>query len=175
MDVLLALNPQGFNFKRKYKVIPPRSRNIISQQLVSKHRNSFECDLLVDHFKSLPNISYLDPCNDIHMDKSSLPSGREPLWIEELEELPSYDILNLIKKDHILEHETVTLIYDKYNLNELRQQEVEDFCHQNQWSLNHFMDYFGCEDQVIILFELNPLFELISRGRNHIIFVTNGK
>ena len=148
---------------------------MISQQLVSKHRNSFECDLLVDHFKSLPNISYLDTCNDIKLDKLSLPVGREPLWIEEMKEQATNDILDLIKTDHIFDCESVTLIYDKYNLKAERQQEVEDFCHQNGWSLNHFMDYFGCEDQVIILFECNPLFELVSRGRNQIIFVTNDK
>ena len=129
----------------------------------------------MEHFKSLPNVSYLNSCNDIKLDKLSLPAGREPIWIEEIKEQPLYDILNLIRKSHILEHEAVTLIYDKYSLNEMRQKEVEEFCLQNSWSLYHFMDYFGCEDQVIILFECNPLFELVSRGRNQIIFVTNHK
>ena len=175
IDVLLALNPQGVNFKRKFQIIPPKSKDTISQQLIEKHRNSFECDLLVEHFKSLPKSSYLDNCNDIKLDKLYLPPGREPVWIEEIQEQSIEYILGILKKDHILEHETVTLIYDKFILNEERRIEVDEFCHLNKWSTIHFMDYYGCEDQAIILFEINPLFELISRGRNQIIFVTNHK
>ena len=38
IDVLLALNPQGVNFKRKFQIIPPKSKDTISQQLIEKHK-----------------------------------------------------------------------------------------------------------------------------------------
>ena len=82
-------------------------------------------------------------------------------------------IFGSIKKEHILGHETVTLIYNKHGLRNERREKVEQFCLENGWTLHHYSHFFGCEDQVIILFECSPLFELISRGRNQVIFITN--
>ena len=65
-----------------------------------KHRNSFECDNIVEHFKSLPNTSYLDTNNDLKTDQSSLPTGRIPLWIEEIIELPVETIFECIKEKY---------------------------------------------------------------------------
>ena len=56
LDFLVALNPQGVKFKSKFRVVPPKNKNTLSQQLIYKHRNSFECDSIIEHFKSLPNI-----------------------------------------------------------------------------------------------------------------------
>ena len=175
LDFLVALNPQGIKFKSKFKVIPPKHKNTLSQQLISKHRNSFECDCIVEHFKSLPNTSYLDTCNDLRLERSSLPTGRTPVWFDENFEIPVEKIFECIKQDHILQHETVTLIYNKYGLREERREAVEQFCIQNNWCFQHYSHFFGCEDQVIILFECSLLFELISRGRNQVIFITNNK
>ena len=128
IDFLIAINPQGVKFKNKFKVIPPKSPNTLSQQLVNKHRNSFECDLFIEHFKSIPKTSYLDTCNDLSLQKQNLPPGRVPVWIDELEEQPVEVILELIKKDHILDHETVTLIYNEYGLCNERKENVEQYC-----------------------------------------------
>ena len=84
LDFLVALNPQGVKFKSKFKVVPPKNKNTLSQQLIYKHRNSFECESVVEHFKSLPNTSYLDTCNDFKLEKSNLPTGSTPLWFEEI-------------------------------------------------------------------------------------------
>ena len=51
----------------------------------------------------------------------------------------------------------------------------KEYCLENGWRFQHYSYYFGCEDQVIILFECSLLFELITRGRNEVIFVTNNK
>ena len=173
IDFLIALNPQGIKFKNKFKVVAPTSKSTISQQLIYKHRNSFECDCVVEHFKSLPKTSYLDTCNDLKAEESSLPVGRTPLWIEEITEITVETILECIKKDHILADETVTLIYDKHGLRNERKENLESFCQRNGWRFYHYSHFFGCEDQVIILFECSLLFELISRGRNQVIFITN--
>ena len=77
LDFLVALNPQGVKFKSKFRVVPPKNKNTLSQQLIHKHRNSFECDNIVEHFKSLPNTSYLDTNNDLKTEQSSL------MWLSE--------------------------------------------------------------------------------------------
>ena len=173
VDFMVALNPQGVNYKSKFKVIPPKNKNTLSRQLVHKHRNSFECDSVLEHFKSLPNTSYLDTCNDLKTERSSLPTGRTPIWFEEITEIAIATIFKCIKDDHLLEFETVTLIYDKYGLSNQRKESVEQFCQKFGWRFYHYSHFFGCEDQVIILFECSLLFELISRGRNQVIFITN--
>ena len=47
LDFLVALNPQGIKFKSKFRIIPPTSKNTLSQQLIHKHRNSFDLWLIV--------------------------------------------------------------------------------------------------------------------------------
>ena len=174
VDLLIALNPQGIKFKNKFRVVPPKNKNTLCQQLVYRHRNSFECDSVIEHFKILPNTSYLDTSNDVKLDKSNLPTGRTPLWLEEMSEMAIEDIFDHIK-EHILAHETVTVIYDKHGLRNERMKDIEQLCCKNGWSFHHYSHFFGCEDQVIILFECSLLFELISRGRNQVIFITNNK
>ena len=129
----------------------------------------------MEHFKKLPNTSYLDTCNDVKLDILSLPLGRTPVWIEETVEQPVENIMGLIKRELVFEHETVTIIYDKFNLRDERMENMNQFCENNGWQFHHYSHYFGCEDQVIVLFECSLLFELISRGRNQVIFVTNSK
>ena len=175
LDFLIALNPQGVKFKSKFRVVPPKNKNTLSQQLIHKHRNSFECDCIVEHFKSLPNTSYLSTNNDLKTEQSSLPTGRMPLWIEEMTEVPIETIFECIKGKYILEHESVTIIYNEHGLNNERKEGLEKYCLKNEWSFQHYSHFFGCEDQVIILFECSLLFELISRGRTEVIFITNHK
>ena len=175
LDFLIALNPQGIKFKSKFKVVPPKNKRTLCQQLIYKHRNSFECDTIVEHFKSLPNTSYLDTSNDLKTEQSSLPTGRTPLWVEEIIEIPIETIFKCIQGNYIQEHETVTLIYNEHGLRDERRKNLEKYCLKNKWSFQHYSNFFGCEDQVIILFECSLLFELISRGRNEVIFITNSR
>ena len=175
LDFLIALNPQGVKFKSKFRVSPPKNKNTLSQQLLYKHRNSFECGSIIEHFKSLPNTSYLDTCYDLKMDQSSLPTGRTPLWFEQMTEIGVEDIFNNIKDEDLLENENVTLLYDKYGLPKERKEKLEQVCLKIGWKFHHYSHFFGCEDQVIILFECSLLFELISRGRNQMIFITKDK
>ena len=173
LDFLVALNPQGVKFKSKFRVVPPKNKNTLCQQLIHKHRNSFECDSIVEHFKSLPNTSYLDANNDLKIEQSRLPTGRMPLWVEEIIEAPIETIFECINGKYILEKETVTLIYNEHGLSNERRENLEKYCLENGWNCQHYSHFFGCEDQVIILFECSLLFELISRARTEVIFITN--
>ena len=109
------------------------------------------------------------------LDRLNLPTGRTTLWFEEMNEISIEAIFGSIKNEHILEHETVTLIYNKHGLRNERKENVEQYCIQNGWNFHHGSHFFGCEAQVIILFECSLLFELISRGRTQVIMITNNK
>ena len=169
------MSTQGVKFKNKFRVVPPKNKNTLSQQLIYKHRNSFECDSIIEHFKSLPNISYLDTNNDLKTEHSYLPTGHLPLWVEEIIEIPIESIFDCIKEKHISDNYTVTLIYNEHGLRNERREIVEQYCLKSGWNFKHYSYFFGCEDQVVILFECSLLFELITRGRNKVIFITNNK
>ena len=83
IDFLIALNPRGENFRCNYQVIPPKDPNTLSQQLFHRHRNCYEIALLIEHFKPIfiNAFGILDSTQDI-LDKSMLPMGRLPVWIE---------------------------------------------------------------------------------------------
>ena len=174
IELLIALNPQGINFMNDFKVIPPPSDfRTLSQQLFGRHRNSFEGFHLLEHFKRLPNTSYLDSSNDTVLDKENLPIGRLPVWLEIFGNSSDEQILEFIKSSYIYKHESVTLIFNKYELKDKRKNKVTKWCIKNGWNSKHYSYYFGCEDNVIVLFQCSMVFELISRARNQVIFVTN--
>ena len=52
---------------------------------------------------------------------------------------------------------------------------VQEFCHVNNWRYFVGPEVTGIEDQCIILYECTPGFELISRARNQLIFVSTQK
>ena len=88
IDFLIALNPRGEDFRCTYQVIPPKDPNTLSQQLFHRHRNCYEIALLIEHFKPIfiNAFGILDSTQDI-LDKSMLPMGRLPIWIERDERL----------------------------------------------------------------------------------------
>ena len=98
-----------------------------------------------------------------------------PLWVEEIVEMPIETIFKCIQEKYILAHETVTLIYNEHDLRTERKENVEQYCIQNGWNYHHGSHFFGCEAQVIILFECSLLFELMSRARTQVIMITNNK
>ena len=176
IELFIALNPQGINFTNDFKIIPPPlDFKTLSQQLFGRYRNSFEGFHLLEHFKSLPNTSYLDSSNDTVLDKENLPIGRLPVWLEIIENSSDEHILEFIKSAYISGNDSVTLIFNKYELKNKRRNKVTKWCMKNGWNSKHYSYYFGCEDNVIVLFQCSMVFELISRARNQVIFVTNAR
>ena len=113
VHLLLAVNPisgdHGFNIN--YKIIPPNNKNTLVARLCMKHRNSYLIAILLEHFKLFYKQGCLDSSKDIPLKKDSLPPGRCPVWIQRDKKVTDEVILEKIQSHHVLEHESVTLLY----------------------------------------------------------------
>ena len=118
LHLLLAVNPapvySGFN--KKFEIVPPKNKNTFVSQLFMKHRNSYLVAIFLEHFKSFYREGCLDSSTDIPLKKDNLPPGRCPVWIQRDKNVTNEFILEKIRSDHVLEHESVTLLYD-YSIN----------------------------------------------------------
>ena len=133
--------------------------------------------MLVDHWVAAgPHCSasqyfgYLDPSNDIPLDPDTLPPGRLPLWIQRGVNVSDQKVLEIIKTEHVLDHETVTLVYSNFYLR--NSQEIYKICQQNQWRIIDSHEIDGSEDEVVIIFDFDPLPEHITRAKKALILVT---
>ena len=180
VDFLIALNPQGIKFKDNFVVVPPKNTNAtLSQQLLTRHRNGYEIGIFLEHLKhNLPlkhstNHSYLDSSNDSELDPSKLPNSRLPIWIQRGVDVSNEEVLELIKSDYKFPHESITLLYDIDN--PLLDENTKEWCRINHWKYCTLLEMIGCEDQIIIILDCMPMFELISRARNQLVIVTTQK
>ena len=179
VDFLIALNPQGIKFNDNYVVVPPKNTNAtLSQQLLTRHRNGYEIGIILEILKhNQPKgtqhsyNSYLDSSNDSELDPSKLPNSRLPIWIQRGVGVRDEEVLELIKSDYKFPHESVTLVYDDID-DPVLDEKTKEWCRINHWKYCTFLEMIGCEDQVIIILDCRPLFEIISRARNQLVIVT---
>ena len=178
VDFLIALNPQGIKFNDNYVVVPPKNTNAtLSQQLLTRHRNGYEIGIILEilkhnqPLKHKTNHSYLDSSNDSELDPSKLPNSRLPIWIQRGVGVRDEEVLELIKSDYKFPHESITLVYDIDNTAVL-DEKTKDWCRINHWKYCTLLEMIGCEDQIIIILDCWPLFEIISRARNQLVIVT---
>ena len=171
VNILLAVNPgtskSGFN--RKFKILPPKNKNSLVYQLCMKHRNGYLIAIFLEHYKLFYQYGCLDSSQDIPLKEDNLPSGRSPVWIQREKSVTDESVLEQIKRDHVLEHESVTLLYNDYSIKE----NISQWCYQNNWKYIEKYEFYGCEDQVIVTFDLNYLYpEQVSRAKNGLIILT---
>ena len=170
VHLLLAVNPvpEYSLFNKKIKILPPMNENILACQLLMKHRNGYLIAIFLEHFKIFCNSVCLDSSQDIQLKKDNLAPGRCPVWIEKDKSLTDETVLEKIKRDYVLEHESVTVLYScSYSLN------ISKWCSQNNWKCIDNSEFYGCEDQVIVTFDIDILgLEEISRAKNGLIIVT---
>ena len=171
IDFMIALSAQGVKFDDKFLVIPPKdpTDNTLCQRLLTRHRNGYEISILLELLKHYPRVSYLDPDQDMELEAEKLPNSRIPIWYQRGEDVFDKEILEKIKADCIYPHETVILTYDQ---DQPISDSSKNWCLSNNWKCTENMDITGCEAQCVVIFECNPLFELVSRARNQIIFVS---
>ena len=114
VHLLLAINPApwDYGFNKNYKIIPPKNKNTLVAQLCMKHRNSYLVAIFLEHFKSFYTRGCLDSSQDIPLKKDNLPPGRCPVWIQRDKKVTDEFILEKIKNDYVLEHESVTLLHN---------------------------------------------------------------
>ena len=113
VHLLFAVNPIPYNsnFKKNFKIVPPKNKNTLVAQLFMKHRNCYHIAIFLEHFKLFHNHGCLDSSEDIPLKKDNLPPGRCPVWIQRDKSVTDEFVLEKIKSDHVLEHESVTLLY----------------------------------------------------------------
>ena len=170
IDILLALNPMSLPFKtlkNGFKVIPSKDPNTLSKQLYIRHRNNYTTAVFVDHWLPFSIHGILDSSNDLPLNPDNLPPGRLPLWIQRGVNVSDQDVLDFIKTKHVLEHETVTLLYSSH-----QKQEIDQICKQNGWRSMQESHILGSEDQVVIIFDMGADPEHVSRAKNALILVT---
>ena len=157
VHLLLAVNPAACasTFNKKIKICPPNNKNTLVSQLCMKHRNSYLIAIFLEHYKLSFKFAGLDTTHDIPLKEDNLPPGRCPVWIQRDMNIIDETVLELIKRDHVLEHESVTLLYNDYSIKE---NNISQWCYQNNWKYIEKYEFYGCEDQVIVTFDLNYLY-----------------
>ena len=173
VDIFLAANPQGRNFKQKFEMSVGNITNLHHWKLFGRHRNSLSISTLLDHYKSLyENINaYIDESNDI-LNESELPSGNKPVWIQKGKETSDYHVLQDIKENYTSGF-GVTLLYHDDCIKSTEQLEfIFGWCQDNNWKLIEAKTAAGCEDEFVITYDFPPGPEHISRARNGLIMVT---
>ena len=115
---------------------------------------------LLDEFQILPFWFSLNS----NIKKSNL---RLPIWIQRGNRIKDLDILEYIKAEHFNGTQSVTVLCNDY-CNGL----VSGWCQKNGWKCRAHTNMIGSEDKYIVSLDCVPTFELISRARNGIIFVS---
>ena len=138
VHLLLAVNPAPYtsNFNKNFKIVPPNNKNTLVSQLYMKHRNSYHIAILLEHFKIFYGFGCLDSSQDIPLKKDNLPPGRCPVWIQRDKKVTDEFILEKIKSDHVLEHESVTLLYS------INKKSVSLWCSKVRGSLTYRHAFF---------------------------------
>ena len=174
INLLLAFNPLSLSFKNSYKVILPQHPNTMACQLFVRHRNNYATSVLISHWKAAYEsiLGYVDSSNDVPLNPEILPPGRLPLWIQRRENVSYQEVIDFIKSKHVYDHETVTLIYDEELINDQQKNEINQICTNNGWKSLDRLKIYGFEDQVVVILDLIPTPEQITRAKNALIFVT---
>lgn len=181
IDVLIGVSPvsRKSNFgktKQRFSIrIPKRPRNIV-RQLPHPHRNCYEIAILLQHIKHFQEfICHLksDNINDaINFDQENLPRGNLPILINADKAMADEDILNEVKqKIEVTDCKSVTLIFSKNRGKTTRWENVQNWCQSHGWRSSESKHFFGCEDEAIVIYDVVPVFEDLSRARNLIIIV----
>ena len=163
-----------------FSIVPPDDPNTISRHLLVTHRNSFEVSCLMKHFKAyfdknLDFLSYLTPEYDIPLDKSYLPKGTLPIWIEKDESvyLEDSEVLKFIK-EYIIpsDNDSVLVVHDTKTMGKRSGCIIKE-CSKIDWIAINKGLIHGTEADFVVIYEFDPLPEEISRARKGLIFVTN--
>ena len=169
LDVLIAVNPQGIDFKQRFQVIVPTTENILARRLVGKHRNSPSISALLDHYKALfEQNSYLESSIDMELE---MPSGDLPIWIQKEKSESHYEVLKNIKDNFIASY-NVTLLYHESSASLAGLEYISQWCREHKWKFIDADKVVGSEYQFIITYNFPPGPEHISRARNGLVMVT---
>ena len=173
VDILLAANPQGRNFKQNFEMSACNVNHLHHWKLLGRHRNSLPISNLLDHYKSqYENINaYIDGSNDI-INESELPPGNIPIWIQKGSGINDEEVLKDIKRSYTHSSGVTLLYHDDCIQPTERMEFISGWCQDKNWKFVDAKTAAGCEDQFVITYDFPPGPEHISRARNGLIMVT---
>ena len=173
VDIFLAANPQGRNFKQKFEMSVGNINHLCHWKLFGRHRNSLSISILLDHYKCLyENINaYIDGSNDV-INESELPPGNNPVWIQKGSEITDHHVLQDVKGYCTLSSGVTLFYHDDCIESAERLEFISGWCQENNWKFVDAKTAAGCEDEFVITYDFPPGPEHISRARNGLIMVT---
>ena len=109
--------------------------------------------------------------SDQELDPDQLPRGHTPIWIQPPEDASQIEMMERVLKIPELAqyNNNVTVMhgYKKYDA------AVKDMCNELGYKYINDLNMTGAEDQVVILLNTNMLPEMITRGINMLVIVSN--
>ena len=167
VDVFMATNPQGRNFKRTFEMSVSKNIYLHHWKLLGRHRNSMNISILLDHYKYLyeNTNAYIDGSQDIIFE-SELPTGNKPVWIQKHIETTDHHVLQDIKEKYTLDFGVTLLYHDECMQSTERLEFISGWCLDNDWNFIEAKTVAGYEDEFIITYDFPPGPEHISRARN---------
>ena len=142
----------------KFEVNSPSGSNIVTKQLVFRHRNSPAISHLIDHFL-FKEVGLLNPSQDQLLEETSLPPGDLPIWLP-MKTGQRNEVFFRFMSIFLIKGQSVTLIHR----NDLTPLETQ-WCLQKKWRTVKSTQTAGIEDEVVLIFDCSPNLEVISREK----------
>ena len=155
-----TLSPVNFSFE----IQPPEGEDILTHQFFVRYRNSYAISCLINHFQ-FSKKGLLNHQNDTFLKEEHLPSGPLPALISVNAQITVEHALSFVIKK-MEKGMSVTLVHGTelpFNLQEL--------CKKHSWKLTRSANVAGLEDQIIVVVDLGPSLEILSRARKQLFII----
>ena len=174
INVLMAVNPAGYNLTKLVEIMSPLGSNVFNKQLFTRHRNSYQIAMVLAHinkFYKYRNIGYkcLGAENDTPLDASNLPSGPLPIWIQRSQETTDEEVLEYLNLSFLQGAKNVTLVH---SFQKQFSQEAKSWLDQEKFKVLEFEHMTGSETDNLVAFIEHYDMEVFSRAKKHLIVVT---
>ena len=177
INVLITVNPAGFDLTKDVQMTAPSGSNVLAVQLMTKHRNSFQIALLLAHANKFFNdkndiYKCLDASLDNSLESSKLPPGPLPIWIQRSKESLDVEILDYLKAKFLQDVTNVTLVVSPFR--QPFSQETEAWLIKEKWQTSNFHSMTGSETDNVVAFidDTYAVMELITRAKKQLILVS---
>ena len=156
--------------RKQFEVTPPIDNQILSRHLIGRHRNPSDILGLCNHTR-LGQLTSLNPDKD-EIEWDALPEGEVTLWIVCDEKDLEGEILNFIDEHYIRDGQSVTIITDPDIDTHILKTWCQELSGKRNARVCGKLEITGCEDDVVILWNIVPDLEVMTRAKERLITVT---